>query len=113
VLDAATAAGVHARVVAPAANVPYTTEGLAELRARGVQALADFVCNAGATVGYLAPEGTGRAGVVELVERRIRELTEIALVHAEGPYAGARAHAEDHLRTWLAPEQLPDRPPLA
>jgi glutamate dehydrogenase (NAD(P)+) len=113
VLDAGTAAGVRARVVAPAANVPYTAEGLAHLTARGVLALADFVCNAGATAGYLAPDGIDGAGVVELVEQKVRELTEAALRHADGPYAGACALADAHLRTWLAPEQLPDRPPLA
>jgi glutamate dehydrogenase (NAD(P)+) len=113
VLDETTAAGVGARVVAPAANVPYTAGGLAQLTGRGVLALADFVCNAGATVGYLSPGGLGQAGVLERVEGRVRELTEAALSHPEGPYAGACAFADAYLRTWLAPEQLPDRPPVA
>jgi glutamate dehydrogenase/leucine dehydrogenase len=113
VLDEATAGRVRAPVVAPAANVPYTAGGLAALRERGLLALADFVCNAGATVGYLSPHGLGQAGVLERVEARVRELTETALRHPDGPYAGACAFADAHLRTWLAPEQLPDRPPLA
>ena len=40
------------RVVAPAANVPYTREGADVLRRRGIIALPDFVCNAGAVIGY-------------------------------------------------------------
>jgi glutamate dehydrogenase/leucine dehydrogenase len=113
VLDEATAGRVRASVVAPAANVPYAAAGLAALRSQGVLALADFVCNAGATVGYLSPDGLGQAGVLERVEARVRQLTETALRHPEGPYAGACAFADAHLRTWLNPEQLPDGPPLA
>ena len=36
----------------PAANVPYTADAIDVMRARRVRYLADFVCNAGATIGY-------------------------------------------------------------
>jgi hypothetical protein len=38
------------QVVAPAANVPYTAAGADVLRRRGIVALPDFVCNAGAVI---------------------------------------------------------------
>ncbi|MEU5862057.1 MULTISPECIES: Glu/Leu/Phe/Val dehydrogenase dimerization domain-containing protein [unclassified Nonomuraea] len=111
-LSARRAAAVRAGLVAPAANVPYTGEGLRTLGERGVVTLADFVCGAGATIGYLAE----RAGTVAdadaaraLVERRVAELTATALDHPQGPYAGACALAEDFLATW----QTPPGPPLA
>ena len=47
---------VAARVVAPAANVPYGTGAPEALHERGTTALPDFVCNAGAVLGYLAPQ---------------------------------------------------------
>src|SRR5207248_4819430 len=52
VIDEARAKALQARVVAPAANVPYTRQGLEVLWDRGITALADFVCNSGATIGY-------------------------------------------------------------
>lgn len=116
VLDAARAAQVQARIVAPAANVPYTAAGLATLVERGIVALADFVCNAGATAGYLA-EGNGRVGtagdVRSVVEKTVREAAEASLMHPDGAYAGACAAAEEFLRTWRDPGGMPDGLPLA
>lgn len=115
-LDAARAAGVRARVVAPAANVPYTAAGLAVLADRGVVALADFVCNAGATAGYIAE----RKGLVEsaddvrtMVDKTVREAVADSFAHPEGAFAGACAAAEEFLRTWRDPAGMPDGPPLA
>ncbi|NUS07405.1 MAG: Glu/Leu/Phe/Val dehydrogenase [Nonomuraea sp.] len=116
VLTASRAGLVRARVVAPAANVPYTAAGLARLRERGVVTLADFVCGAGATIGYLAERTglvAGDASARALVEERIGRLTAEALEHPEGPYAGACAVAEGFLRTWREPGGLPGGPPLA
>lgn len=54
------------QVVAPAANVPYTAAGADVLRRRGIVALPDFVCNAGAVIGYrsarIRDAGTGPRG---------------------------------------------------
>ena len=103
----------QARVVAPGANVPYTAGALEVLRERGIPALADFVCNAGATIGYVT-EGLLRADeAVAAVEKRVRELTEESLKDPKGPVAGAARIAEAHLRTWLEPAQMPDGPALA
>jgi glutamate dehydrogenase/leucine dehydrogenase len=115
-LDASRAAAVQARVVAPAANVPYTTAGLAALEARGTVALADFVCNAGATIGYLAERSAQlrtvdeiRAAVAATVRSAITETTG----QPDGPFAAACEAAEHYLRTWRTPEAMPPSRPLA
>ncbi|MGW0810454.1 Glu/Leu/Phe/Val dehydrogenase dimerization domain-containing protein [Nonomuraea sp. NPDC002799] len=116
VLDQDRAARVRARVVAPAANVPYTAAGLRVLQQRAVVPLADFVCSAGATIGYLAErEGvvTGPESVRALVDERVGHLTAASLEHPGGPFAGACEQAEEFLGTWCAPAELPDGPPLA
>ena len=51
VVDEARAGALKVRVGAPAANVPYTAGGRRVLRERKIPALADFVCNSGATIG--------------------------------------------------------------
>ncbi|WP_052423961.1 Glu/Leu/Phe/Val dehydrogenase dimerization domain-containing protein [Nonomuraea candida] len=110
------AARVRARVVAPAANVPYTEAGLRTLRERGVVTLADFVCGAGATIGYLAERAgqvTGADSARALVAERAGRLVGAALEHPDGPYAGSCAVAEGFLATWRDPDALPDGPPLA
>jgi glutamate dehydrogenase (NAD(P)+) len=51
------------QVVAPAANVPYTREGADILHRRGIAALPDFVCNAGAASQWArAPSRKREAG---------------------------------------------------
>ncbi|MGP4103967.1 Glu/Leu/Phe/Val dehydrogenase dimerization domain-containing protein [Nonomuraea sp. KM90] len=115
-LNAARAARVRARVVAPAANVPYTPDGLRTLRERGAEPLADFVCGAGATIGYLA-ELAGRLtdadSLRDLVAEKVGLLTATALEHPGGAFAGSRALAEESLAAWCEPGGLPGGPPLA
>ncbi|MGP3931240.1 Glu/Leu/Phe/Val dehydrogenase dimerization domain-containing protein [Nonomuraea sp. KM88] len=115
-LTAERAAGVRARLVAPAANVPYTEAGLRTLAERDVVTLADFVCGAGATIGYLAERAgrvSGAASARELVEERVGRLTGRALEHPGGPYAGSCAVAEEFLATWRDAPDLAAGPPLA
>jgi glutamate dehydrogenase (NAD(P)+) len=116
VIDAPTAARVRATVISPAANVPYTVDGLTVLRERGILALADFVCSSGATIGYLQElfaELPDAEAARELVDAKVTELTRRGLEHPDGPFAGAGAIAEDFLRTWRDPGDMPDGPPLA
>jgi hypothetical protein len=98
------------QVVAPAANVPYTREGADTLHRRGITALPDFVCNAGAVIGYRsAPDATpGQvlANVGDTIETLIRE----ALSHPHGPLAGACERAAAFLRSWWGD---PPSPPFA
>jgi glutamate dehydrogenase/leucine dehydrogenase len=113
VVDEERAAALRARVVAPAANVPYTVGGLRVLRERKIPALADFVCNSGATIGYVTDSLVTAADALSAVETRVSELTRASLEHPDGPLMGARRLAEDHLRTWLDDRQMPDGPALA
>jgi glutamate dehydrogenase/leucine dehydrogenase len=98
------------RVVAPAANAPYTAEGAAVLRQRGVVALPDFVCNAGAVIGYRSAADASPGQVLAAVEATIGELIRQALDHEDGPLAGACERAGAFLRGWWGE---PPAPPFA
>ena len=111
-IGAATAAALPAevRVIAPAANAPYTEPGAAVLRQRGILALPDFVCNAGAVIAYRSARDATTGQVLADVERRIAALITGALGHPDGPYAGACAGAAAFLRSWWGE---PPPPPFA
>jgi glutamate dehydrogenase (NAD(P)+) len=95
------------RVIAPAANVPYTREGADALHRRGIAALPDFVCNAGAVIGYRsAPEASPKTVLAD-VDRTIVELTSEALSHPGGPLAGACERAAAFLRGWWGEPPAP------
>jgi glutamate dehydrogenase (NAD(P)+) len=113
VIDEARAKTLLARVVAPAANVPYTKAGLEVLWDRGIIALPDFVCNSGATIGYVTETVKTAEDAVAVVEERVRELIREAMADPAGPFEGARKLAEAHLHTWVDPAHMPDGPPLA
>ena len=98
------------RVVAPAANAPYTEAGAEVLRQRGIVALPDFVCNAGAVIGYRSPADATPEQVLAAVEARIGELIRAALGHPGGPLAGACEQAGGFLRSWWGE---PPGPPFA
>jgi glutamate dehydrogenase (NAD(P)+) len=98
------------RVIAPAANAPYTEAGAAVLRQRGIVALPDFVCNAGAVIGYRSPADATPDQVLAAVEARIGELIRAALGHPDGPLAGACVQAGGFLRSWWGE---PPGPPFA
>src|SRR5712664_1914858 len=110
VIDEARAGTLRARVVAPGANVPYTARALEILKERSIPALADFVCNSGATIGYVTPGLQTSDQAVAAVEKLVRDLTLESLEDPEGPLSGARRIAEAHLRTWLDASQMPDGP---
>lgn len=113
VIDESRARSLRALVVAPGSNVPYTARALEVLRQRNIPALADFVCNSGATIGYVTSDLQTAAEAVAAVEKRVRELTRSSLEDAQGPLAGARRIAEAHLRTWLDESQMPHGPAMA
>ena len=113
VLDAHLAPRVQARVVAPAANVPYTADGLAALRADGVAALPDFVCNGGAVLAYRASPALTAAEVLRHVDREIGERIDAARRSKMDPIRHATTLAETFLTTWVPPEQRPDGPAVA
>src|SRR5262249_38482149 len=112
VIDPARAEKIRARVIAPAANVPYVAGAVEVLRRRGITALPDVICNAGAVLGYVSTEATTHREVLDIVERRIGALIRRAMDHPEGPLAGGSAIAEAFLRTWREPSGMPSGPPL-
>jgi glutamate dehydrogenase (NAD(P)+) len=108
--QAAAALPPGVRVVAPAANAPYTEAGAVVLRQRGIVALPDFVCNAGAVIGYRSPADATPDQVLATVEATISELIRDGLAHQDGPLAGACERAGRFLRDWRG--ELP-APPFA
>jgi glutamate dehydrogenase (NAD(P)+) len=98
------------QVVAPAANVPYTREGADTLHRRGIAALPDFVCNAGAVIGYRSAPDASPEQVLANVGNRIEALIDEALSHPRGPLAGACELAAAFLRGWWGD---PPGPPFA
>jgi glutamate dehydrogenase (NAD(P)+) len=98
------------QVVAPAANVPYTRAGARLLQSRGIDALPDFVCNAGAVIGYRSAADASPAQVLHDVELRIGGLISQALRHRNGPLAGGCEGAAAFLRDWWGD---PPEPPFA
>jgi glutamate dehydrogenase (NAD(P)+) len=99
--------GQAVRVVAPAANVPYTAAGAEVLRARQIAALPDFVCNAGAVLGYRSPPHNTPAQVLAVVAERITEIISASLIDPGGPLAGACETAAAFLRSWWGDAPAP------
>ncbi len=98
------------RVIAPAANVPYTAPGAGVLGQRGIVALPDFVCNAGAVIGYRSASDATPEQVLADVEATITGLIREALGHPSGPLTGACDRAGQFLRSWWGE---PPAPPYA
>jgi glutamate dehydrogenase (NAD(P)+) len=102
--------GPAVALIAPAANVPYTRQGAEVLRRRGIAALPDFVCNAGAVIGYRSPSGATPDDVLAAAASTITELIQDAMDHRDGPLIGACERAARFLRSWWG--EPPD-PPFA
>lgn len=113
VLDADLARRVQARVVAPAAHVPYTSGGLDVLRRSSVAALPDFVCNGGAVLAHLASPALTPQEVLRAVDRQIGERIRAAKLSKVDPFRYASLLADTFLSTWVPAELRPDGPALA
>jgi glutamate dehydrogenase (NAD(P)+) len=98
------------RVIAPAANAPYTEEGAGVLRGRDILALPDFVCNAGAVLGYRSPRDAAPEQVLTAAGATIAQVIAAVMDHQGGPLAGAVAQAQEFLRSWWGE---PPGPPFA
>jgi glutamate dehydrogenase (NAD(P)+) len=98
------------RVVAPAANAPYTAQGADVLHQRGIVALPDFVCNAGAVIGYRSAADATPDQVLAAVAATIGGLVLEALRHPAGPLAGACEQAARFVAGWYG---RPPGPPYA
>ncbi len=95
-------------VVAPAANVPYTRAGADVLRLRGIAALPDFVCNAGAVIGYRSARDATPEQVLADVDAKVTALIGAAMRHRDGPLRGACEQAARYLAGWWG--EPPDPP---
>jgi len=95
------------KVVAPAANVPYTRAGAAVLHRRGIAALPDFVCNAGAVIGYRSAPDDLPDQVLAAAGATIADRIGEVLGHPGGPLAGACERAAEFLRGWWGPAPEP------
>jgi glutamate dehydrogenase (NAD(P)+) len=113
VYSAELAQRVQAKVIAPAANVPYTVEGLRTLRSKRVAALPDFVCNGGAVLAYQAPGALTAAEVLGRVDREIGDRVEAARLAKMDPIRHAAMLAETFMATWVPADQRPDGPAVA
>jgi len=100
------------RVVAPAANAPYTAQGARVLHQRGIVALPDFVCNAGAVIGYRSAPDATPDQVLAAAGATIANLILAALGHPDGPVAGACARAAEFLRGWWGEPPSPPFSPM-
>jgi hypothetical protein len=75
--------------------------------------LPDFLCNLG---GVMSHQGGGGARASELrseIERKINHLVDDCFRHADGPFRGACRLAEEYLRTWRSPDDMPRSAPYA
>lgn len=108
VIDGRIARQLVTRYIAPAANAPYTRDGLEALRERRITYLPDFVCNAGATIGFVYG-GEGPGEVFRMVESTIGRIMGRAAASPQGPYEGACAIAEEYIETW---HERPSGPPV-
>jgi len=113
VIDVERARRLAVSVIAPAANVPYVRGAPEILVERGILALPDFICNAGAVLGYVSNSITTHREMLDLVARRISDLVSTAIAHPGGAFAGGCALAEAFLRRWRETSGLPPGPPLA
>jgi glutamate dehydrogenase (NAD(P)+) len=114
-ITAQTAAALpqNVRVIAPAANAPYTEEGARVLRERDILALPDFVCNAGAVLGYRAPADATPEQVLTAAGTTIAEVITALMPHEGGPLAGGLAQAQGFLRGWWGEPPAPPFAPAA
>jgi glutamate dehydrogenase (NAD(P)+) len=88
------------QMVAPAANVPYTAPGADVLRQRGIVALPDFVCNAGAALGYRSTPDATPDQVLVSVGGTISGLIADLMDHPGGPLTAAYERGDAFLRGW-------------
>ncbi len=102
VISARTAGSLPSGVlmIAPAANVPYTAPGADVLRQRGIVALPDFVCNAGAALGYRSAPDATPDQVLASVGAKISGLILDLMDHPGGPLTAAYERGDEFLRGW-------------
>ncbi len=81
---------ISAKLVSPAANIPYAAGTLPRLHARGIVALPDFVTNAGGVLGAMASiQGLTPAQTFAMVADRVGTNVKLVLEAARSENASA------------------------
>jgi glutamate dehydrogenase/leucine dehydrogenase len=94
---------VQARVVIPGANIPATRQIEAQLAARGVLFIPDFIANAGGVIcAAVEWRGGSRTEAFATIEDRIRTNTLELLEHMDATGTLPRTAAEAMARSRLA-----------
>ncbi len=102
VIDADNVERIEAKLVVPAANIPYAEGTLRRLHARGVVALPDFVTNAGGVLAAMASiEGRSATGTFELVADRVAKNVKLVMETAR-----SRGVSPFDAAVWLARSRL-------
>jgi glutamate dehydrogenase/leucine dehydrogenase len=102
-IDAEIAAAMPARLIVPAANIPYAPGAIEVLTQRNIVALPDFVTNAGGVLAGLVELQGGNADDAfkmtrERIEANVRMLMELARQRGVGPYDVALKTVHERLR---------------
>ena len=107
VINSSNAASLKAKLIVEGANIPATREAEAELHARGIIVIPDFIANAGgvicASVEYHG--GTEQQAMTTIAEKIRQNTTEVLQrVHRDNslPRDAANTLAEDRLRQAMA-----------
>ncbi|MGD9294232.1 MAG: Glu/Leu/Phe/Val dehydrogenase [Roseobacter sp.] len=103
VINKSNVAAIQAKLIVEGANIPTTDEAAAELHARGVLVIPDFIANAGgvicASVEYHGgTEKQAKTTIAEKIEQNTREVLERVRRDKMLPRNAANALAEDRLR---------------
>lgn len=101
-IDAEIAAATPAKLIVPAANIPYAPGAVEVLHERGVIALPDFVTNAGGVLaGLVEIQGGNADDAFEMTRERIaaniRQLMAMAKEGRCGPYDAALQTVRERL----------------
>jgi glutamate dehydrogenase (NAD(P)+) len=96
VLTEANIAGLKARLVLQGANIPATPEAEAEMHARGIVNVPDFIANAGGVIcAAMEYAGATQAAAFAAIEEKVGENTRAVLDRAATRGIALRAAAEE------------------
>lgn len=103
-IDAEIAAALPARLIVPAANIPYAAGAIEVLERRAIVALPDFVTNAGGVLAGLVELEGGNADDAfkmtrQRIEANVRMLMESAGHRGSGAYATALEVVRERMGT--------------
>lgn len=107
VIHEGNAAAVRARLILQGANIPVTAQAEAQLAARGVLCVPDFIANAGGVImAAMEHAGKNEKEAFEAIGQRIRKNTRLVLERSAAgqilPRAAAEALARERVRRGMS-----------